>query len=199
MTDALIEIKQFLKCATPEKWIESALNNLDIMLIDHAHCEKKAASSALNLIYRYADKYELLQKMSRLAREELRHYEMVLKILKARNIQYYNLTPTLYAKHMHQHVRTVDPAKLVDHLIIGAIIEARSCERFAAIAPHLDDELNKFYISLLKSESRHFMDYLKLAEKYAQEDIAERIEFFTTCEAEYIQSTDEIFRFHSGI
>lgn len=170
-------------------------------MVDHAHCEKKAASTALRLIFRYDDKVALLNKMSRLAREELRHFEMVLKFLKQRNIHYFNISPSNYAKHMVQHIRHTEPDKLVDHLIIGAVIEARSCERFAALVPYLDAELAKFYVSLLKSEGRHFKDYLNLAEKYNtnNQDLDQRIDFFTMIEAEYITSTDNIFRFHSGI
>lgn len=199
MQKILLPILNFLDCKTPQSWLDCAVNNVDTLLIDHAHCEKKAASSALSLLYRYADKDDLLHKMSRLAREELRHFEMVLKILKQRNITYYNLAPPNYAKHMHIHVSNHEPNKLVDTLIIGAIIEARSCERFAAVAPLLDEELSAFYLSLLKSEGRHFTDYLTLARKYSNEDTSERISFFTNLEAQYIQSKDEMFRFHSGI
>lgn len=199
MQKILLPILNFLDCKTPHSWLDRAAGNIETLLIDHAHCEKKAASSALSLLYRYADKNDLLYKMSRLAREELRHFEMVLKILKERGITYYNLSPPNYAKHMHVHVSNHEPNKLVDTLIIGAIIEARSCERFAAVAPLLDEELSAFYLSLLKSEGRHFTDYLSLARKYSDEDISERISFFTQLEAQYIESKDEIFRFHSGI
>lgn len=201
MQEILLPIQKFLKTNTPKSWLEYAAKNIEVLLVDHAHCEKKAASTALRLIFRYDDKLDLLNKMSRLAREELRHFEMVLKFLKQRKINYFNIAPSNYAKHMVQHIRTFEPDKLIDHLIIGAIIEARSCERFAALAPYLDEELAKFYISLLKSEGRHFRDYLTLAEKYNSnnQNLDERIDFFTTIEAEYITSTDNIFRFHSGV
>jgi tRNA 2-(methylsulfanyl)-N6-isopentenyladenosine37 hydroxylase len=146
MQEILLPILNFLKCETPQSWLDTAVNNQDILLVDHAHCEKKAASSALSLLYRYADKYELLHKMSSLAREELRHFEMVLKIIKKRKISFHNLAPPNYAKHMHTHASNHDPNRLVDQLIIGAIIEARSCERFSAIAPLLDEELSAFYL-----------------------------------------------------
>jgi tRNA-(ms[2]io[6]A)-hydroxylase len=193
------EIKQFLLCSTPIEWIENALQNQDILLIDHAHCEKKAASTALSLIYRYPDREQLLQKLSRLAREELRHFEKVLTIMKSRNISFCHLEPGRYAGELHRHARTYEPAKLVDTLIIGAFIEARSCERFAALAPLLDPELQKFYFSLLQSESRHYQDYLQLARKYADQNITERINLFAQKEAELIMQPDSIFRFHSGI
>ena len=169
------------------------------MLIDHCNCEKKAAGTAMSLIFRYTYRSELLLKMSRLAREELRHFEQVLKLLKKRNIAYEPLTAGRYAKGMMKHVQTFEPASLIDKMIIGAYIEARSCERFAKIAPLLDEELSQFYISLLKSESRHFTDYLTLAEKYSETDISKRVAFFGEIEAELIETPDKEFRFHSGI
>lgn len=169
------------------------------MLIDHAHCEKKAASSALRLIFRYNDKTDLLHKMSRLAREELKHFEMVLKVLDQRGIAFIHLEPSNYAASLFQPIAHVEPKKLIDHLIVGAIIEARSCERFAALLPYLpDDALRKFYSSLLASEGRHFRHYLALAQQYAEEDIQPRVDFFLHIEATYIQSSDPVFRFHSG-
>ncbi|WP_231880718.1 tRNA isopentenyl-2-thiomethyl-A-37 hydroxylase MiaE, partial [Alcanivorax sp. HI0083] len=103
-----------------------------------------------------------------------------------------------YAKGMRQHIRTSEPGRLVDTMIVGALIEARSCERFAALAPHVDAELGRYYRYLLKSESRHFEDYLKLAEQYAQGPITERVDFFKAVEQELIETPDDEFRFHSG-
>src|SRR3990167_6791777 len=107
-------------------------------------------------MYRYVDRPQLLHKMSRLAREELRHFEQVLAILQRRGITYTHLTSSRYAAELRQAVRTHEPGRLVDTLIVGAFIEARSCERFAKLAPHLDAELGDFYNTLLKSETRHF-------------------------------------------
>lgn len=190
---------QFLKSTTPSKWLELAVEKLDILLIDHALCEKKAASSAISLMHRYPECDVLLKKMSRLAREELKHFEMVLEILRKRHIAYENLPPSNYVQNMRKHIRTHQPARLVDELVVGALIEARSCERFFALIPHLDAELAHFYTSLLNSESRHFTDYLALANMYANEDITPRVELFTQIESDYIQSNDTVFRFHSGI
>jgi tRNA-(ms[2]io[6]A)-hydroxylase len=198
-TSALEEIQGFLPCATPDKWLENALDNQTLMLIDHANCEKKAASTALNLIYRYTDNFELLNKMSRLAREEMRHFEQVIAIMKRRNISYQHISASRYAAGMRELARPNDPGKLVDMLVIGAFIEARSCERFARLAPYLDDELEQFYTSLLKSEGRHYQDYLKLAKKAAgDEDIQARIDLFSQREQELIELPDTEFRFHSG-
>lgn len=198
MTDALSEIHRFLPCRTPQQWIDNALAHPDLMLIDHAHCEKKAASTALSLMYRYVDNNELLNKMSRLAREELRHFEQVLAIMKVRGIDYCHLSPARYAAGLRKEVRTEDPGRLVDVLIVGAIIEARSCERFAALAPHLDDTLADFYTGLLKSEARHYRDYLRLAVQANGGPVDERVAEFLAIEKTLIEEPDTEFRFHSG-
>ena len=194
----ITHIEAFLPCATPPAWIDWALQHPDILLIDHAHCEKKAASTALNLMFRYVDRPDLLDALSQLAREELLHFEQVIQIMRQRGVEYDHLSPARYAQGLRQHVRTSEPGRLVDTLIVGALIEARSCERFAALAPHVDEELGRYYRYLLKSESRHFEDYLNLAEQYAGEPIAERVDFFKDVERELIESPDEVFRFHSG-
>ena len=193
------EIEDFLPCNTPQLWIENALANPELMLIDHANCEKKAASTALNLMYRYVDNFDLLNKMSRLAREELRHFEQVIAIMKRRNIQYRQITASRYALKLREAVRPNDPDKLVDILIVGALIEARSCERFAKIAPYLDDELQSFYLSLLKSEGRHFKDYLTLVGTVASaQEVETRLAVFLKIEKKLVESPDTEFRFHSG-
>jgi tRNA-(ms[2]io[6]A)-hydroxylase len=199
MASVTSAIEAFLPCRTPQAWLERARNEQQILLSDHANCEKKAASTALNLLYRYTDNHQLLQKLSRLAREELRHFEQVTGIMNRRGIAYLKIDASRYAAGLHQLVRKQEPGKLVDMLIVGAIIEARSCERFAALAPLLDEELRAFYLSLLKSEARHFQDYLKLAEQLAQEDIQPRIAIFLGQEKLLIESPDEQFRFHSGV
>lgn len=192
-------IYQFLLCETPDAWVVQALKEPELLLVDHANCEKKAASTALNLMYRYVDNFELLNKMSRLAREELRHFEQVIGIMQRRNIAYPQITASRYAAELRKPVRSSEPGKLIDTLIVGAIIEARSCERFAKLAPHLDEELQTFYLSLLKSEARHFEDYLALAAKASSEPIEERVQLFLTLEQTLVEGADAEFRFHSGV
>jgi len=195
-TDAVLD---FLQCRTSEVWVDAAVNNIGSILIDHANCEKKAASTALNLMYRYIDRFDLLNKMSRLAREELRHFEQVIAILKKRGIAYTPLTASRYAAGLHSHIRKQEPERLVDTLIAGAVIEARSCERFYTMIPKLDADLAKFYESLLKSEARHFLDYLDLAKTIADTDITDRIAYFLNVDVELMTTEDDQLRFHSGI
>lgn len=192
-------ILQFLLCRTPDAWLERALQDMDLILLDHAANEMKAAQSAMTLMSKNPTKIDLLNKMSRLAREELVHFEQVLKILKKRGITYRAIKASRYAANLAISIRKGQQENFVDTLIVGAIIEARSCERFDKLAPHLDEPLQKFYLSLLKSEARHFKDYLSLAQSYSSEDIGGRVEFFLQREKEIICSPDPLFRFHSGI
>ena len=199
LDDVMAEINQFLLCPTPAAWIDVALENQELLLIDHANCEKKAASTAMNLLYRYIDRDDLLKKMSQLAREELLHFEQVVGIMKDRGVSYRHVSSSRYASGLRELVRKGGEDELVDVLICGALIEARSCERFAALVPHLDEALAKFYRSLLRSEGRHYQDYLELARQYAGTDIQWRIDEFREIERELILSPDPEFRFHSGV
>ncbi len=200
MTADLQPIRAFLPCPTPQAWLERAEQELEILLIDHAHCEKKAAGTALNLMFRYATFAPLQHQLSRLAREELRHFEQVLGLIQERGMTYRPLTASRYAGKLREQVRTTEPGRLVDTLIVGAIIEARSCERFAAIAPRLKDAaLAKYYRFLLKSEARHFQEYLRLAELAAGGSVENHVRRFLEIEARLITSPDPDFRFHSGV
>lgn len=195
----LSAIYAFLGNSTSESWIQAALNNLPIIIQDHANCEKKAAGTAMNLMFRYEFSQDLQRKLAQLVREEMLHYEQVLGIMNERGQDWQNLSAGRYAKGMLKHKRTYEPAAMIDVLIIGAFIEARSCERFAALAEVINDErLAKYYRYLLKSESRHFEDYLKLAQSLSTDAIDERVEFFREVEAELIASPDTELRFHSG-
>ena len=247
-SELLAPIKAFLKCETPQAWIDKAIKpeNLDIILIDHLICELKAAQSAMFLIRKYAvDKesgnvllewlkpfetyiykregdwrelpsknnltksviprsdshygQDLIDKMVLLIKEELHHFYQVLEIMNEYGIDYKSITPCRYAKGMLRNVKTFEPDALVDKLIVGAYIEARSCERFATLAPHVDKRLGDFYISLLRSEARHYQDYLTLAQEISGGDITERVDYFGGIEAQLIQSEDQDFKFHSGV
>lgn len=195
----LAPIYEFLGSETPQGWIAAALEHQDLLLIDHKNCEYKAASNAINLMAKYQERVELINAMSRLAREELVHYEQVLKIIAARGIVLRPISASRYAAELRKLVRRSEPGMMTDILVISAFIEARSCERFAALAPHLDADLGKFYSGLLRSEARHFQNYLKLAALYGdRDDIARRIDVVRPVEQALIAEPDAEFRFHSG-
>ena len=199
LTVDLSPIFDFLGARTSQAWVNAAVNNLPLIIQDHANCEKKAAGTAMNLIFRYEFSYDLQRKLAQLIREEMLHYEQVLGIMNERGQAWKYLSAGRYAKGMLKHKRTYEPAAMVDVLIIGAFIEARSCERFAALSEVINDErLAKYYRYLLKSESRHFEDYLALAQSLSEDNIDERVAFFKEVEAELISTPDTELRFHSG-
>lgn len=196
----LTEISAFLGSETPQSWIDAALKQQDVMLLDHKNCEFKAASTALSLIAKYNTHSDLIVYLSRLAREELVHHEQVLRIMKKRKVELRPLSAGRYASGLRAAVRSHEPVKMVDTLVVGAFIEARSCERFAKIYPHLDEELGKFYFGLLKSEARHYQHYLKFAYQFGQAaDVEATIERVRAVEQQLIASPDAEFRFHSGV
>ncbi|WP_440905302.1 tRNA isopentenyl-2-thiomethyl-A-37 hydroxylase MiaE [Catenovulum sp. SX2] len=142
---------------------------------------------------------DLIDKMVLLIKEELHHFYQVLEIMDEYGIPYENISSSRYAKGLLTHVTNHEPNTLIDKLICGAYIEARSCERFAKLAPHVDKRLGDFYVSLLRSEARHYQDYLSLAEEIAGHDISERVAHFGDVEAKLIASPDNDFKFHSGL
>jgi len=208
--DAVFE---FLRSRTPTAWAEAAVANIDLLLLDHATLELKAAHQAQRLIWKYgagrsdalgdqALRIALMQSMSRLAREELRHYEQVLAVLERRGIEYVPLSASGYAASLHELVRTREPERLIDTLIVGALIEARSAERFHVLVPPLeaiDPELARFYRSLLRSEARHFAGYLSLARDVGGCGIDARIDELRGTEAPLAHIACPEFRFHSGM
>ena len=194
-------IAQFFDTLTPGEWVDEACERLPELLLDHANCELKAASSALGFIYRYADRGALSQTMSRIAREELRHFEQVRKIMREMSVEFERLTASRYAGALRDAVRPEEPERLLDMLIVGALIEARSCERFAALVPYLPKNLAKFYAGLLASEARHFENYLALSKTectVTDEEMDARLSELKTLEASLITNPDPQFRFHSG-
>jgi tRNA-(ms[2]io[6]A)-hydroxylase len=191
---------QVLTCATPQAWLTAAVRNQDILLLDHANCEKKAAATAFNLMFQYGDRHpHLVEPLSRLAREELRHFEQVTRLLCRRGVAPRPLTAAGYAAGLRRHARKREPERLTDLLLIGAVIEARSCERFAALAPALDAELAEFYRNLARAEARHFRLYFDLAYHHSGQAVEARVTVFAQAEQQLIESTDREFRFHSGI
>jgi tRNA 2-(methylsulfanyl)-N6-isopentenyladenosine37 hydroxylase len=195
-------VHTLLLAPTPRSWIARAHRSLDVLLVDHANCEKKAASTALALMFAYAEDLELADQMSRLAREELRHYEQVAQLLRKLEIEPQRLAPGRYAERLRRLVARGEPDREVDLMICGAFIEARSCERFAALSPVLGGAAGAMFESLHEAEARHFELYLGLARRRADTaaiDVAARIGAFAELEAELIVSRDGVFRFHSGV
>jgi tRNA 2-(methylsulfanyl)-N6-isopentenyladenosine37 hydroxylase len=194
--------EDILLTPTPASWIEQAQGSLDVLLIDHANCEKKAASTALSLMFAYAEDLHLTRKMSMLAREELRHYEQVAKLLQKLAMAPRRLAPGRYAERLRRLVAKSEPRREVDLMICGALIEARSCERFAALGPVIGGPIGELFQGLHAAESRHcglYSDLARRAAERAQIDATARMAEFAALEAELISSRDEVFRFHSGI
>jgi tRNA-(ms[2]io[6]A)-hydroxylase len=193
--------EELLLARTPLAWFGAAPARLQELLLDHANCEKKAASTALALMFSYADDYVLTRQLSRLAREELRHFEQVQKYLESAGVPYRRLKPSRYAQGLRDAVASAEPQRRLDLLLCGALIEARSCERFAGLAPALEQPLADFYNGLRESEARHFTLYLGLARAHAQRcglDLDASLEALARVEAELATAPDAQFRFHSG-
>jgi tRNA-(ms[2]io[6]A)-hydroxylase len=201
MSGAAAFAHPLLRAATPGAWIAEACALPEVLLIDHANCEKKAASTALALMFAYAEDLELTDKMSRLAREELRHYEQVAKLIGALKITPQRLAPGRYAAQLRRLVASEEPAREVDLMICGAFIEARSCERFAALGAVIGEPLDELFRGLHEAEARHYQLYLDLAARAAARagfNADERIGAFAVREAQLITDPDPVFRFHSG-
>ena len=196
-------VREFLSVDTPAAWFKAAADNLPLLLMDHANCEKKAASTALSMMYRYVEYPYLLKKMSSLAREELRHFEQVLELMIDCGIVYEQINSSRYAQGLHKLVSKAEPRRLVDLLICGAVVEARSCERFAVLVQVLPEKVSELYRSLLNSEARHFQEYLGLAEEVNQQSggypsFDERVNDFLAADAELVTAADSQLRFHGG-
>jgi tRNA-(ms[2]io[6]A)-hydroxylase len=188
-----------LQCNTPARWLAQVDSDLESILIDHAHCEKKAAGTALNLIFAYVEDVELCRAMTEIVNEELEHFHMVLDLLARRGIRFRRLKPSTYGRELNDLVRKQEPQRAVDRLLVAGLIEARSCERFHALAEHLQDrELAEFYRSLFESEARHHTTYTRLAKHFAPEaEVMARLDELATLEAEIITRGEELPRMHS--
>ena len=192
-------IDAVLLAPTQSAWYDAAVERWRELLVDHANCEKKAASTALSLMFTYAEDMQLTDRMSRLAREELRHFEQVQKFMRELQVPFARLAPSRYAEGLRRAIRNHEPLRLLDLLLCGALIEARSCERFVGLGPILRAPLGDFYRGLAHSEARHQSLYLRLAEQRAGDiDWLARLGQLAAIEAELATSADPQFRFHSG-
>jgi len=179
-------------------WLGRALAQLDEVLVDHAHCEKKAASTALSLLFRYPDDAPLLRPLSELAREELAHFEAVLGVLAARGVRFRRQRPSPYAGRLLEACRSREPGRRTDLLLVCALIEARSCERFRLLADAVGDpSLAAFYRGLLASEARHHGLYLRLASSLDDPAaVDERLDALARHEASVLAEMPLLARLH---
>jgi len=202
MTDSIAVSAAFpsiLLAATPAAWVDAAAERWRELLVDHANCEKKAASSALALIFAYPEDRSLTSALSRLAREELRHFEQVQAMMESLEVPFIRQRPGRYATELRSLLRTAEPARKLDLMLSSALIEARSCERFALLGPRLPSPLGEFYTRLQSSEARHFELYLHFAELEGKEqDWRARLQTLAEREAKLVSGVDPDFRFHSG-
>lgn len=190
--------EEILLAPTPAAWVEAAAGRWRELLNDHAQCEKKAASTALALMFTYPEDRRLAVSLSRLAREELRHFEQVQRLMIALGVPFERQRPGRYAAGLRAALRTADPGRKLDLLLVGALIEARSCERFRLLAPRLPPPAAAFYEQLARSEARHFEEYLQHARAAAAAQWRERLRELADREARLATAPDAQLRFHSG-
>lgn len=187
-----------LAAPTPDSWVELAAERWRELLIDHASCEKKAASTALALIFAYPEDRSLTLQLARLAREELRHFEGVQKLMAEHGVSFVRQRPGRYASGLRTALRSAEPGRKLDQMLAGALIEARSCERFRLLAPRLPARVARFYSDLERAEARHFEIYLGFAREIAPDEWRARLTELANHEAKLATSPDPLFRFHSG-
>ncbi len=194
-----------LAAPTPDAWVEEAVRNWRTLLADHANCEKKAASTALALLFAYPEDRRLTLALARLAREELRHFEQVQRLMARLQVPSLRLPPGRYAGALRALLATREPRRRIDLLLCGALIEARSCERFERLAPRLPAPLGDFYGELAASEKRHAELYVTLALESAADadpqgqEVRRRLAELAMEEARLATAPDAEFRFHSGL
>lgn len=192
-------IQSFLLCPTPEAWLETATKQLPLLLRDQANCEMKAAASAVSLLHRVNNDAQVVIELSRIAREELKHLELVEKLLLQLAIPTRNLTASRYASELRKWISRKEPQRRVDQLLVCAMIEARSCERISRLIEVLSEPTKSLYEKLHDAEDRHFEFYLESAWNRDADRCRARVASLSELDAELISSLDKDFRFHSGI
>jgi tRNA-(ms[2]io[6]A)-hydroxylase len=190
---------RFLQQPTSQAWLDQALNHLDVILLDHSHCERKAAGVALNLMFRYPSSQKLVRSLTAVAKEELEHFEQVNQILEDRGIALRPLTPPPYGAGLNKQVRIQEPDRMLDSLLVSALIEARSHERLGLLGVYCPDaKLAKFYRSLMASEARHYGVYWVLATTYFDPSTVEkRLEELALVESNLLSTLHPEPRVHS--
>ena len=190
---------RFLRSSTSTAWINQAVANLDEVLLDHSHCERKAAGVALNLMFRYPSNSSLLKALTAIAKEELEHFEQVNQILEERQVALRPLAPSPYGAGLKAEVRQQEPHRLLDSLLVAALIEARSHERLGLLAEHCQDsKLARFYRALMASEARHYGAYWVLAtQSFPREAVDARLEELAVVESRLLDNLHDAPRIHS--
>jgi tRNA-(ms[2]io[6]A)-hydroxylase len=188
-----------LHAPTPDRWFDQVAVHLDELFIDHAHCEKKAAGVAMSLLFTYADDVELCRAMADIVQEELDHFRLVLDLLDRRGTRFRRQQPARYAERLSALIAKDEPRRAVDRLLVAALIEARSCERFGLLRDRLGDpELAAFFGGLFESEARHHSTYVRLARSFASDDsVQERLHELAAAEARIMAEGDGMPRMHS--
>jgi tRNA 2-(methylsulfanyl)-N6-isopentenyladenosine37 hydroxylase len=188
-----------LQSESQSRWLKQVDAHLPEILIDHAHCEHKAAATAMNLFGAYIDRIELTREMTTIVAEELEHFQMVLQLLQRRGIPFRRQRPGDYGRQLNALVRLNEPQRAVDRLLIAGLIEARSCERFKLLRDHVQDaELSEFYGSLFESEARHHTTYVRLAKQFMDGDaVRSRLEELSAAESAIIATGHPLPRMHS--
>lgn len=199
VTPTPIPTIKFLQQPTSAAWIEQAIEHLDTVLLDHSHCERKAAGVALNLIFRYPSSAKLVRSLTAIAQEELDHFEQVNQWLDRRGIDLAPLSAPPYAAGLKAQIRRQEPDRMLDSLLVSGLIEARSHERLGLLALHCpDQELAQFYHSLMASEARHYGIYWTLATTYFDRtEVAQRLQTLATVESELLATLHPEPRVHS--
>ncbi|MCY4129079.1 MAG: tRNA-(ms[2]io[6]A)-hydroxylase [Gammaproteobacteria bacterium] len=192
-------IQSLLLCETPAAWLDEASSQISTLLLDQANCEKKAAATAVSLLHRCGSDERFALDLSRIAREELKHLELVLKTIKRRDIRIQHLSAGRYAGALHAWISKREPARLIDQLLVCAMIEARSCERIGALLAILDGDLRTLYEKLHDAEDRHFEFYLAKASELDSDHCDQRLHSLCRLDADLVTQPDREFRFHSGI
>jgi tRNA 2-(methylsulfanyl)-N6-isopentenyladenosine37 hydroxylase len=199
MTDPSLPTIKFLKQPTSMAWVEQAIANMDTILLDHSHCERKAAGVAVNLMFRYPSYSKLVRQLTAIAREELEHFELVNQWLERRGIEMAPLPAPPYGATLNAQIRRQEPERLLDMLLVSGLIEARSHERLGLLAQYcLEPELAKFYRTLMASEARHYGIYWVLAHTYCEEQgIDQRLEELSEIESTVLSTLHPYPRIHS--
>ena len=190
---------KYLSSLSSEKWLQQALSNPIDILIDHAHCERKAAGVAIQLMFRYPSEPDLAKFLSPIAREELEHFEKILYLLKDLGHSLKALKPPPYGAELAKCIRKEEPHRMLDSFLIAGLIEARSHERLSLLALNSKDKsLKLLYASLIESEARHFGIYWKLAQnKFSRDETFQRLEELSNVETQILSQTFCLPRIHS--